>query len=78
MHYITQAQYIKDYQIAVTFNDNKQGIIDLQNTIAKDKRAIFQELRDKKKFTKFKVDMDTIVWENGLDLAPEFIYEMLK
>ena len=77
MHYITHAKYIKNYQIEITFNDKKNGILDLKDIILKDHRPIFQELQDEKKFSQVKADMDTIVWENGLDLAPEFLYEML-
>lgn len=75
MHYVTQAQYVSDYKIKITFNDLKQGVIDLRDILQKDKRAIFKELLDQRKFQKFKVDMDTVVWDNGLDLAPEFLYE---
>ncbi len=26
----------------------------------------------------FKVDMDTIIWSNGADLAPEYLYENIE
>jgi hypothetical protein len=74
---VIEAKYIKDYQIEVSFNDNLKGIVDLRNIIENDHRAIFQELRNKSKFSQIKVDMDTVVWENGLDLAPEFLHELL-
>lgn len=74
---VTQAKYIKDYQIEIAFSDNQKGVIDLQETIKNDHRAIFQELLDQKKFSQIKVDMDTIVWKNGLDLAPEFLHQLL-
>jgi len=74
---VTEAKYIKDYQIEISFNDNLKGIIDFRNIIENDHRTIFQELKDKKKFSRIKIDMDTIVWENGLDLAPEFLHELL-
>lgn len=78
MNYVTAAKYIKDYQIEVTFNDKKKGVIDLKEIIFNDHRAIFKQLINEKKFAKFKVDMDTIIWENGLDLAPEFLYNLIK
>ncbi len=74
---VIEAKYIKDYQIEILFNDHIKGIVDLKNVIEGDHRVIFQELRDKKKFSKIKIDIDTIAWENGLDLAPEFLYELL-
>jgi len=78
MHYVTSVKYIEDYKIEVAFEDNIKGIINFKNIIFSDKRPIFQELKDKKKFSQIKVDMDTIVWKNGLDLAPEFLYNLLK
>lgn len=77
MHYVTQAKYISDYKIEVVFEDKKSGIIDLEKIIFSDKRAIFKELQDKKKFSQIKVDLDTVTWKNGLDLAPEFLYKLL-
>jgi len=77
MHFVEQAQYIEDYKIRIVFNDKKQGVVDLEEIIFNDTRPIFQELRNKDKFSQIKVDMDTLVWKNGLDLAPEFLYKMI-
>lgn len=78
MHYVTHAKHLQDYKIEIAFDDNKQGVIDLRDVIYNDKRAIFQELRDVEKFKQIRLDADTVVWNNGLDLAPEFLYEKLK
>lgn len=78
MIWVTKAAYLKDYKISVTFNNGKKGIIDLKHVIVDDNRTIFQSLKDMSEFKKFTVDMDTIVWRNGLDLAPEFLYGLCK
>lgn len=77
MHYVIKAKYLKDYKIEVTFEDTKTGIIDLEQIIFSDTRSLFQELKDKNKFSQIKVAMDTIAWANGLDLSPEFLYKMI-
>ena len=74
---VIEAKYIRDYQIEILFNDHIKGIVDLKNIIKNDHRPIFQELKDKKKFSQITVSMDTIVWKNGLDLAPEFLHKLL-
>jgi hypothetical protein len=77
MVWIKKAEYVEDYKIYVTFNSGESGAIDLKEVICNDKRPIFAELVDITKFRQFEVDFDTIVWENGLDLAPEFLYSFL-
>ena len=77
MVWIKEAEYVEDYKIHVTFSNGESGIIDLKEVIYKDKRPVFRELVDITKFRQFEVDFDTIVWKNGLNLAPEFLYSFL-
>ena len=69
--HVTQAKYIKDFMIWIQFNDGAEGFVDLKNQLYGE---MFEPLKDLKKFKKFKVDpeLETIVWQNGADLAPEF------
>jgi hypothetical protein len=76
--WITTANHISDFKIWLQFNDGKAGIIDLQRTIFTDSRPIFAPLRNPEYFRRFQVEMDTLVWENELDLAPEFLYEQVQ
>ena len=76
MIWVTHANYAGAYRLNLTFSDGTEGEVDLQETIVNDPRPIFRELRDVDLFKKFRVDMDTVVWENGLDLAPEFLYDI--
>jgi len=71
--FVKDAKYLKDYKIEVEFNDGKRGVVDLQDDLYGE---VFEPLKDKNLFSKIKVDEDleTIVWENGADLAPEYLY----
>lgn len=71
--HITEAKYLKDYEVEVKFNDGKVGVADLKSAL---RGSVFQPLKDKSLFAQLRVDKDleTIVWPNGADLAPESIY----
>jgi hypothetical protein len=75
--HVREARYIRDYVIWLRFNDGAEGEIDLKDELWGD---VFDPLKDLAAFKSFKVDPDleTIVWENGADLAPEFLYENMK
>ena len=75
--HVREAKYLHDYVIWVRFNDGAIGEVDLRNEL---KGEMFEPLKDLSKFKSFHVDPDieTIVWDNGADLAPEFLYEMMK
>lgn len=71
---VIDAVYLGNYKIALSFNDKKTGVADLRDVIFNDNRMPFLTLRDENEFKKFKMEHDTIVWESGLDLAPEFLF----
>lgn len=75
---VTNATYLGHYTLKLAFNNGTTGTANLHDAIFNDHRAIFLELRDKKVFQKFSVAHHTVVWENGLDLAPEFLLELVK
>ncbi len=71
--HLTKATYLDDYKIKVEFNNGQEGVADLSVILD---RKIFSDLKDKAQFADFKIDaeLETIVWKNGMDLAPEYIY----
>ncbi|MCL5991082.1 MAG: DUF2442 domain-containing protein [Bacteroidetes bacterium] len=74
---VINAKYIEDYRIWLEFNDGTSGIADLSGELW---GRMFEPLRDVNAFKKFVVSdtMKTISWDNGADLAPEFLYNKVK
>jgi hypothetical protein len=72
--HVMKVQYLRDHVIWLRFNDGAEGEIGLESEL---EGEAFGPLRDKSLFAKVRVDAElgTIVWENGADLAPEFLYE---
>ncbi|MGA8261856.1 MAG: DUF2442 domain-containing protein [Arenicellales bacterium] len=68
------AEYIAEYRIKVTFEDGREGIVDLKDELWGE---VFEPLKDVSKFRDFRLDPElrTIVWPTGADLAPEYLYE---
>ncbi|HHE33011.1 MAG TPA: DUF2442 domain-containing protein [Chlorobaculum parvum] len=71
---VKKAEYMGDYLINLSFNNGKSGVVDLEQALLDDKRAVFATLRDKSNFRNFKVEHDTIVWSDELDMAPEYLF----
>ncbi len=74
--HVREAKYLHDYTVWIRFNDGAEGEIDLEPEL---EGEVFGPLRDKELFRRFRVDpeIETLVWENGADLAPEFLYERM-
>ena len=79
MMWIIDAEKAKGtYEILIKFNNGKKTIVDLKNTIENDHRPIIRDLLDVNTFNSFTVANDTVCWENGVDFAPEYLYEIEK
>lgn len=68
------ARHAGEYRIHLMFEDGTAGEIDLSDELWGE---MFEPLRDPDRFSAFRVDpeLNTLVWPNGADLAPEFLFE---
>ena len=76
--WVTAAKALPKYRIRVCFSDGTAGEVDLEDFVFKDRRPIVAALRDPGAFATLRVELDTVVWANGFDLAPEFLYANKK
>jgi hypothetical protein len=71
---VTAVQVIGPHKLRLTFKDGLVGDVDFTG---RNWRRVFAPLADPDYFAKVYVDtaVGTIVWPNGLDIAPETLYE---
>ena len=74
---VLEAEYLHDFVIWLRFNDSSEGEVDLEEELYGE---VFSSLKDVEEFKRFHVDpeMNTVVWDNGADFAPEFLRDRLK
>ncbi|MDE3090396.1 MAG: DUF2442 domain-containing protein [Chloroflexota bacterium] len=75
MHLVENVTYVSDYKLRLSFDDGSVRLVDLANELDGD---IFEPLKDINYFKTVQVnpDLATIVWDNGADLSPDFLYRI--
>ena len=68
---------LPDYRLAVRFHNGVAGEVYLSDELSGE---VFESLRDPTLFaTAFQhPEMRTVAWANGVDLAPEFLLELMR
>jgi hypothetical protein len=69
---INKAKRVNGFIIAMRFNDGTEKHIDISQWF---KGPVFKALKDPKFFAKFFIDGGTLVWPNGVGIAPEALYD---
>lgn len=75
MHWVCEVQHVSGYKLLLTFEDGQRTVVDLEPHLDGE---IFELLKDLAYFKTVRVneDIDTIVWDNGADFSPDFLYEI--
>ena len=68
---VTSAEYLGKYSLLCTFNNGEKRKVDLTPLL---EYPAYKELADEKEFIRYGVD-GTVFWENGADIAPEYLLE---
>jgi hypothetical protein len=73
---VTKAQYQEEYKIWVEFNDGNSGVVDISDALW---GTMFEPLKNLDRFKRFAISTTThtLTWDNGADLAPEYLYDKL-
>ena len=71
--HIHNVKYLTEYQLEVSFSNGRTGVADFRHLLD---GKMFAALRDPSVFAQARIDqeLETIVWPNGADVAPEFVY----
>ena len=73
--WITNAKYLGEYRLELTFSNGKVKVFDAKDYIAS--HPLFAALKDQKTFSQFELDGWTVSWLNGkLDIAPEYLLQV--
>jgi hypothetical protein len=74
--HVVNARHLGGYRVEVCFDDGKQGVVDLSKYPGKG--GVFAPLSDPDYFKRFFIDLNTLCWPNGADIAPERLYEQIE
>jgi hypothetical protein len=69
---VSTAKRVNGFVLAMRFNDGTEKHIDISQWF---KGPVFKPLKDPKFFAKFFVEGGTLAWPNGVDIAPEALYD---
>jgi len=60
-----------DYLLSIVFDNGECGILDMKPVLD---FGVFQRIKDRDAFRRVRVAFDTVEWDAGVDLDPEFLY----
>jgi hypothetical protein len=68
---ITNVSAGENYVLFIDFDNGEQGRLDMKPFL---EFGVFKKLKDHGAFKRVHVAFDTIEWDSGVDLDPEFVY----
>ena len=75
MNEVNKIEYKHDYVYRIVFDDGTNGMVDFSEYIGRG--PVFEPLRDLHFFRQATIEGGTIFWPNGVDIAPETLYDKL-
>ena len=60
-----------NYVLSILFDNGESGVLDMKPILD---FGIFQRIQDYEAFKRVQVSFDTIEWDCGVDLDPEYVY----
>ena len=69
---VTSVKPLPGYKLLLAFEDGKQGVYDVGPLL---KEGVFGRLQNTAFFDQASVELGSVVWPGGLDIAPETLWE---
>lgn len=75
MHYVTSVEHEAGYRLRLGFEDGSVRSVNLEEHLDGE---VFEPLKDPAAFrtAHLDTDLDTVVWANGADMSPDFLYRI--
>jgi len=75
---IVEVKVVKNYELYLRFENGMEGEVDISKVIPFE--GVFAKFKDQEYFATVYVnkDLGTIVWDNGADLSPSYLYSIVS
>jgi hypothetical protein len=76
-YHVVEAKYVAGFTVWLRFRDGTHGEVDLGSELV---GPVFEPLKSVEEFKRFQIhpEFHTLVWPNGADFAPEFLYREVR
>lgn len=64
-----------DYVLSVVFDNGEEGLLNMKPILD---FGVFRRIKDHEAFKRVRVAFDTVEWDCGVDLDPEYVYRRCK
>ena len=62
----------EDFSLDLVLENGERRVLDMKPYL---EFGVFKKIREYEKFRRARVAFDTVEWDEGVDLDPEFVYE---
>ena len=76
--WVTRLTVLEDFRLAVVFGDGTEGEANLRALIFGVDAGVFAQLRNPAIFAQAFVEDGVVTWPNGLDIAPDAMYDVIR
>ena len=76
--HVIKVKPLANYKFEVEFIDGTHGLVEMKQQIMSPEAGVFAWLRDIDTFNQVYVELGVTTWPNGLDLAPDAMYDEIK
>jgi hypothetical protein len=75
---VQQVEALEDYKLRVVFRDGVTGIVSMSERVHRADAGVFTTLATPETFADVSVVFGAVTWANGIDLAPDAMYDEIK
>jgi len=72
---VKEMTVVSDYRLAVTFQDGTRRFADLSAVTSSPSPGMYEPLKDPQYLAQARLEFGTVVWPNGADLDPAWMYD---
>jgi hypothetical protein len=69
---VVKVEHVDGFVLATWFNDGTEKLLDISQWF---RGPVFRSLKNPRVFRKFFIEGGTLAWPNGVDVAPEALYQ---
>lgn len=75
---VAEVRVESEHCLFVRFFDGTSGIVDMHSLVTSPNAGVFAILADPERFANVGIKLGAVAWQDGLDLAPDTMYETLR